>query len=370
MDYKSAGVDVSLEEQAARIMYEAARETWKNRTGLIGEVIVPFDDFSGIRYIDVSKLKNIVANINFDGVGTKIELAERINNHSTIAFDLFAMVCDDVVIRGGEPVLAGSILDVNKLNLEAIRQLAQGYIEAAKAANIAIINGEIAQLVNRVSGFGEYNYNWGACCLWFAEKKKLITGEQAQEKDVIISFQEKGFRSNGISLARKAFSKVFGENWHEKEFEGKTLGEQVLQPSTIYSKTIIELIGSIGKKPQCKLHALAHITGGGIIGKLGRALKPSGLGAELSDLLEPCNAMLYAQESGEVSDEEAYKSWNMGNGMMIITKKREAEKIIETAKANSIEAKIVGKTILENEIRLTSKGKNSAGKEIVFSQSQ
>ena len=129
--YADAGVNIELGDDVSKILYNAAKQTWDNRKGRLGELIVPFDDFSGVRAIDVSGLPaGTLMNIGFDGVGTKMELAERFNNHKTIAYDLFAMVCDDAIVRGAEPVLIGSILDVNSLGsegetyIEQIRQLA------------------------------------------------------------------------------------------------------------------------------------------------------------------------------------------------------------------------------------------------------
>ncbi|MFH1299348.1 MAG: AIR synthase related protein, partial [Patescibacteria group bacterium] len=153
--YADAGVDIELGDDASRVMFEAAKATFLNRAGLVGEVIMPKDDFSGVRAIDVGALpEGTVMNMGFDGVGTKVEIAERMGRHDTMAYDLFAMVCDDAVVYGGEPVLIGSILDVNSLSLDAVKGLAKGYIEAAKAARVAVVNGEIAELGSRVSGFG------------------------------------------------------------------------------------------------------------------------------------------------------------------------------------------------------------------------
>src|SRR3989344_2927798 len=114
--YKDSGVNPDLGDDVSKILYNAAKETWDSRKGTLGEVIVPFDDFTGVRAIDVSNLPSgTLMNMGFDGVGTKMEIAERVSNHRTIAYDLFAMVCDDAVVRGAEPVLVGSILDVNSL---------------------------------------------------------------------------------------------------------------------------------------------------------------------------------------------------------------------------------------------------------------
>src|SRR3989344_6276764 len=166
--YADSGVNNDAKEDVSKILYEAAKQTWENRKGKLGEIIVPFDDFSGVRAIDVSGLpKGTLMNIGFDGVGTKMELAERIGDHRTIAFDLFAMVCDDAIVRGAEPVLIGSILDVNSLTdenkipfLKQVKQLAEGYDGAAKAANVVVVNGEVAELGSRVRGYGEFNLSF------------------------------------------------------------------------------------------------------------------------------------------------------------------------------------------------------------------
>ncbi len=311
--YADSGVNIELGDNVSKILYNAAKETWVNRKGMLGELIVPFDDFSGVRAIDVSNLPSgTLMNIGFDGVGTKMELAERINDHSTIAFDLFAMVCDDAVVRGAEPVLIGSILDTNSLGkdgetyIEQVKQLAKGYIEAAKAANVAIINGEVAELGDRIKGFGDFNYTWGGAVVWFANKDNLFTGREIKQGDAIVAFKEKGFRSNGLSLVRKVFQRVYGDNWHTKELNGISLGKLALIPSKIYSKTIVDAHGGIDNEKRVEIHGVAHITGGGIPGKLGRILKASNLGAELNNLFEPPKVMLHCQEIGNINDKEAY----------------------------------------------------------------
>ncbi len=361
--YLNAGVDVEKGEFVSKMFYEAAKKTFENRKGDIGEIFLPFDDFSGVRAIDISKLpKGSLISMGFDGIGTKVEIAQRMNNHTTIAYDLFAMVCDDAIVRGAEPVLLGSVLDVNSLNMDALKQLSDGYIKAAKAANVAVINGEIAELGSAVGGYGRFKYNWCSGVVWFANKKKLFTGKQIKPGDSLVVLQEKGFRSNGLSLVRKVFGIRFGKRWHKTKFEGNFLGDIVLTPSTIYSKVLVHMHGGFCTEGNCEIHGVVHITGGGIPEKLGRVLKPSGLGAELNNLYEPCKVMKYCQKLGTITDKKAYQTWNMGQGLVIITP--QPQKVEKEAKKFGIDAKIAGKIINKKIIKIKSNGLE--GKELEF----
>ncbi|MBS3141388.1 hypothetical protein J4405_04560 [Candidatus Woesearchaeota archaeon] len=366
VDYKDAGVNIELGDDVSKILYNAARLTWKNRQGRLGEVVELFPDFSGLRAIHVGNLPfDSYMNLGFDGIGTKVELAERTSHHNTVAFDLFAMVCDDAVVRGAEPVIVGSILDVRSLegNIEPVRQLAIGYIDAARAANVAIVNGEVAELGARVQGYGSFNYNWGAGVVWFARKSRLFTGFEIKEHDKIIALRENGFRSNGISLVRKILTLTYGDEWHLEHFQGKSLGDQVLHPSTIYTKAAVEMFGGFENEPRAEVHGIAHITGGGIPGKLGRVLKPSNLGAYLEPF-EPSDLMLHCQEKGEVSDKKAYETWNMRHGMLIISPQPDA--VMHVAQEHGIESAVVGEITSKPGIRIKSQGLYDKNKELVF----
>lgn len=359
--YKDSGVDVALGDKCSKLMYEASKKTWANRKGLLGQISTPVDDFSALRFADISGLKDTAMQMNFDSIGTKTEVAERLSCdgdfsfHQGMAFDLFAMVCDDAAAKGGEPVMVGSILEVNKLNSELVSVLARGMVKAAKASRVAVVNGEIAEVGSRVCGYGKYNYNWGATALWMAKKGKLITGRQVKPGHRIIGFREKGFRSNGFSLARKIMSERFGEDWHKDKQKAIAL----LTPSTIYCRTIVDCIAA-----GAQISAIAHITGGGLYGKLARALKISKLGASIFDHFAPNPLMLKLQEAGGVQDREAYNTWNMGVGMAVITSN--PEPIINQAIKDGIEAKLIGEVMEEPEIKIKNKGFFAKEKELVF----
>jgi len=342
MDYKQAGVNIKLGDDASKILYNAAKLTWKNRPGL-GKIFTPNQSFSGIRVIDVGGLpKNTVMCMNFDGIGTKVEIAQRLNKHDTIAYDLLAMTCDDAVMNGGEPIIVGSVLDVNSLkgNIQAVQQLAKGYIGAAKEAGVAIINGEMAELGHHVQGIGKFNYSWSSTVLWVAKKERLFDGSKIKPGQALVALKETGFRSNGISLVRK----ILGNTKDRK------LWLQALQPSRIYSKAVCEMFGGYNKPAKAKISGVAHITGGGIPGKLGRVLSRANLGAIINDPYNPPEIMKYCIKKGKVSEKEAYKTWNMGQGMIIVTS--EPEKVQNIALKNNLQAKIIGEVVKQKNITI------------------
>lgn len=370
--YADSGVNIELGNDASKVLYEAAKLTWKNRKGRLGEVVEIFEDFSGLRAINVGGLpQDTYMNLGFDGVGTKMELGERIAKHDTVAYDLFAMVCDDAVVRGAEPVIIGSILDVRSLGengecyIDFVKQLAIGYINAAREANVVVVNGEVAELGSRVNGYGPFNYNWGAGVVWFARKSRMLTGYEIKEGDKLVGLREHGFRSNGLSLVRKIMKTTHGEDWHKETYQGKSLAEWALHPSRIYSGTVVDMFGGFDGDPKAEVHGVAHITGGGVPGKLGRLLKPSKLGAYLDNPFEPCDLMRYCQEKGNVQDSEAYKTWNMGQGMIIVTSK--PDDVMRVASEHGIESRLMGEVSAKPGIRIKNKGLNSdKNAELIF----
>lgn len=357
-------VNIQLGDDVSRMLYEASKLTHDNRPGLLVEF---HESFSGLRAIPGSMLKdvdNMYLNLAFDGVGTKVEVSERLDDHSVVAHDLFAMVCDDAVVRGAEPVAIGSILDVRQLNdtehtRTAVRQLSEGYVAAAKAAGVVVVNGEVAELGDRVGGYGDFNYNWGATVLWFAHKDRILTGHQIKPGDTLVGLAEHGFRSNGITDVRKAMLEYYGASWQDvvvQELGSLSLGKLVQKPSIIYSRFISELTGGydIKKEPKAKITGVAHITGGGQPSKLGRMLEPSGLGVTIDNPIEPPRIMLEVQKLRGFDDEKAYGKWHMGAGMMIATP--EPEKVLAEAEQQGLVAQTIGQVTDESGIRIRNRG--------------
>jgi phosphoribosylformylglycinamidine cyclo-ligase len=306
-----------------------------------------------------------------DGIGTKVEIAERVGRHDTIAFDLIAMMCDDAAVRGAEPVLINTVFDVNTLGKDhdpeelkqyiarSMGQLATGYAAAANAANVVISGGEIAELGDRVGGYGPFNYNWGGTAVWLAHRDRQLTGKELRPGDKLIGLSESGFRSNGITNVRQAMLERYGEDWHnviDRSLGEKALGELALEPSTIYSGFMSKLTGGydITKEPLATITGAAHITGGGQPTKIGRMLEASGLGVEIANPIAPPNIMLRMQEINGYDDRTAYGKWHMGPGMVIATS--EPERVLEAAEATGITAQEIGLVREEPGVRIRNMG--------------
>lgn len=190
--------------------------------------------------------------------------------------------------------------------------------------------------------------------MWFARRHRLLSGTAVQPGDCIVGLEETGCRSNGYSLIRNILTKQDGDDWHHVPHDGVTLGELALQPSRIYAAAVVDMLGGVEGEPQAPLHGVVHVTGGGIPGKLGRLLKRVALGATITDPFPPGPLLAYLQAHGPVSDEEAYRVWNMGQGMLLITPDPEA--VIAIAEQHDIRAQAIGEVTPQPGIRLHSKG--------------
>ncbi|MBU0461114.1 MAG: hypothetical protein KJ574_00865 [Nanoarchaeota archaeon] len=363
--YKESGVDIDLGDKVSEILFNAAIHTWKNAKRF--PVECPFEDFRGARYIDISKLpKGTIMGANCDGIGTKVEIGERLDHFSDMAFDLIAMAVDDTVKSGGVPVLYTNVIDVNSLGtgderLRQVENLAIGMMAAAEQAGIAVINGEVAELGNRVGGYGPFNLNWSGTVTWIGHKDRLFTGHEIKPGMKVVALREYGFRSNGVSLVRKIMNDHYGAEWHE---ERKDLAHGIMHPSTIYCPAIVDMFGGYDSDPKAHIAGFVHVTGGGIPGKLGSALRASQTGAVLDDLFEPCSAMRELQQLGSVPDDEMYRAWNCGQGGLVIT--NTVDDVVKIANEHGFTAKPVGEITAEPGIYIKSQGQEKNGEVLKF----
>lgn len=335
--YKKSGVDVELGDRCSKLAYEAAKATFAGRKGMIGEPVADEGGFTGMMNMGDFYLIQ-----NDDGVGTKIEVAEKMRKFDTLGYDLIAMVADDAICVGAEVVSVTNTLDTPKLDEEMVEGLMAGLQKAALEQKIVVPGGELAELGDALNGAV-----WNATAVGIVQKDRVITGETIEEGDAIVVLKTDGIRSNGLSLARMILKEKFGDDWTKEDFGfGFTWGDMILRPSKIYHRALLNIFDQLAVK------GLVHNTGGGIKGNLPRLLKKKGLGANLHRLPEPHEFMKKLQEFGDVSDEEAYKTWNMGVGMMMVVAQDDVDKVIELLKHEGVEAVAAGEVIKEPEIRI------------------
>ncbi len=329
--YAAAGVNIELGDESSRIAYKAAMETFAGRKGMIGEPIKDEGGFAGV--LDMGDFYLVQ---NDDGVGTKIEIAEHIEKYDTLGYDLIAMVADDAICIGAEPISVTNTLDVDKVDPVKIGALMNGLNEAALKHKIVIPGGEIAELGNAVNG-----YLWNATAVGIVEKEKIITGQTIRPGDQIIALHSAGFRANGLSLVRHILKNKLGEDWaHQKYDSERTWGEVTLTPSIIYTSAILELHGRFKQPKIADLKGIAHITGGGIEGNLNRVMKKTQFRANLDRLPTPHEPMLRLMEMGQVSEQEARKTWNMGVGMIVVS--NDVDQITSVCQKHGIKTSIIG----------------------------
>ncbi len=329
--YEESGVNIDLGDKCSAIAYQAAKNTFVSRKGMIGEPVIDEGGFAGA--LDMGDYYLIQ---NDDGIGTKMVIAEKTGILNTMGYDLVAMVADDAICVGAETISITNTLDVDKVDEQKVSALMSGLEKAAKEQKIVIPGGEIAELGSMVNG-----YIWNATAVGIVEKSKIITGENIAVGDKIIGLKSAGLRSNGFSLVRHILQSQFGDNWYRSPFsEQQTWGEATLTPSKIYSNAVLEMHGRYKQPAQVELKGVVHVTGGGIKGNLQRVLKKKQLGATLNNLFEPHEVMKKLIQLGDVPPEEAYKTWNMGVGMILIS--NDSEKIFEICQRHQIEAQIIG----------------------------
>ncbi|HEX8328628.1 MAG TPA: AIR synthase-related protein [Hymenobacter sp.] len=353
-DTKNNPAGYSIEEgnAASRNAYGWAKKTFANRAGKPGEAAQDLDG----GFANEIRFGNARLGISSDGIGTKIEVAERVGRYDTLGFDLVAMTADDLIVAGFVPTNLSNIIDVNHLDYDVVDQMMRGLHDACNFAQLAITGGEIAELGNRIGGWpgAKMNFNWCSTAIGSLHPSlaRPLSGHTAQAGMAVVAIQSPSFRSNGYSLARKTLQRLFGDNWHEAPYDGTdadqyaTWGDAMLAPSLIYSPGVAALLDA-----GLPLHGAAHITGGGVADNFKRVLK-NGLGAVLDNLFEPLPAMQRLCEIGDLSPETAYLYWNMGTGMLIVTEEASAAAVVASLESNGYAAQVAGYLTAESGVTL------------------
>ncbi len=333
----SSGLNIEKGNDCSENAYDWAKTTFSNRPPKQGRIIAPYKK----SYASLLRFGDQKIGITSDGIGTKIEIAERFKKYDTLGFDLVAMVADDLSSIGLEPTSISNVLDVNRLEQPIINTLLQGLAAACDQTNMSITGGEIAELGNRVSGYGEQmHFNWAATAIGALppQLNQPIEGLAIETGQIVVALKSNGFRSNGFSLIRKIMQEKYGADWHEMaQSRSGTWIQELLTPSKIYTPFIQALMQS-----NTKITGIAHITGGGIFKNLSRILGHNKLGARLEYLFDPHPIMLRLMKLGEISFEEAYLYWNMGNGMLLTVEEKEWDNVVALANKMNYQVRKAG----------------------------
>jgi len=336
MSDRTRGVDQDLGDRCSAIAYGWAKSTF----GARGPDAAAYDGASA----HVVRIHGNLLAISSDGVGTKVEIAERVGRYDTLGYDLLAMVVDDLAAIGAEPVAVSNILDVDRLEESTVDALMSGLARAAIESRVVISGGEIAQLGDRISGYGAgMHFNWAATGIGLLPGCDDATGggwrDRLSAGDRVIALASDGFRSNGFTLARQILESVHGGDWHNAATRsGRRWGEALLVPSRLYAHGVVALI----ERGIIRLHGAVHVTGGGVPGNLARLLTGTGLGADLEALWLPHDEMLELVELGGVDPRRAFDQWNMGNGMLLVLAEDDADRAVEQLERAGYQARLAG----------------------------
>ena len=306
--YKDAGVDIDEGARAVDAIRASVKSTYRP------EVIGDIGGFGGLfSAVALKKMDDPILVSGTDGVGTKLALAKMAGKHDTVGIDLVAMCVNDVLACGAEPLFFLDYVAIGKLKSDHIAQVVGGIAEGCLQAGCALVGGEMAE---HPGVMDPDDYDLSGFCVGVVDRPKMLNPADVAVGDVVLGLASTGIHSNGFSLVRRAVTEVMGLNEltvELDELDGQSVLDALLAPTRIYVKSILELIKRV---PQ--IHAVAHITGGGITENLNRALHDD-VDAQIDDGSWVAPPIIdYVVQKAGLSREEALKTFNCGIGMCVI----------------------------------------------------
>lgn len=331
--YRDAGVDVEAGYQSVKLMKDHVKRTFRP------EVMTELGGFGGLFSLDKSKYEEPVLVSGTDGVGTKLKMAFLLDKHDTVGIDCVAMCVNDVVCSGAEPLFFLDYMAVGKNYPEKVAEIVKGVAEGCVMAGCSLIGGETAEM----PGFYPVDeYDLAGFTVGIVDKSKIIDGKSIKAGDKLVGLASSGIHSNGYSLVRKLINPTESNLKEYVEKLGCTLGEELIKPTRIYVKTILDLI----KKFDIK--GISHITGGGFIENIPRMI-PEGLRVNIQKGTWPVLPIFDLLKSlGNMGDRDIYNTFNMGIGMVLAVEADKADEITAYLKSVGEEAFIIG-SITEGE---------------------
>jgi phosphoribosylformylglycinamidine cyclo-ligase len=326
--YAAAGVDIDAGERAVELMKASvARATRPEVVGGLG-------GFAGLFRLDAARYRRPLLATSTDGVGTKVAIAQALDKHDTIGIDLVGMVVDDLVVCGAEPLFMTDYIACGKVVPERVAAIVSGIAEGCRQAGCALIGGETAEHPGLLDAS---EYDVAGAGTGVVEEDAVLGPQRVEVGDAVIAIASSGLHSNGYSLVRHVFFTVAG--WtldrHVDEL-GRTLGEELLVPTRVYSQDCLALINEV------EVHAFSHVTGGGLAANLDRVL-PAGVEVSIDRTTwapQPIFGLVGAL--GEIDQLELERTLNMGVGMVAIIRSSDADKAVGALARRGLRAWVAG----------------------------
>lgn len=305
LSYKDAGVDIDAGETLVKRIKSIAKST--NRK----EVMSGLGGFGALCRIPQG-YRNPLLVSGTDGVGTKLKLALESNKHDTIGIDLVAMCVNDLLVCGAEPLFFLDYYATGKLDVNTAADVVTGIGEGCKQSGCALIGGETAEMPGM---YQDEDYDLAGFCVGIVEEDEVITGENVVKGDVLIGIKSSGAHSNGYSLIRKVMEISDITLDTDLTLDGKTFTNAILEPTKIYVKSIRALQKKLGNT---NIHAMCHITGGGLTENLPRVL-PENVSAQINTSSWQFSELFnWLQQNGNIEKMEMYRTFNCGVGFVLI----------------------------------------------------
>ncbi|MFT5579262.1 MAG: phosphoribosylformylglycinamidine cyclo-ligase [Paraglaciecola psychrophila] len=324
LSYKDAGVDIDAGNKLVERIKHVAKRTRRP------EVMAGLGGFGALCELPTGYREPVLVS-GTDGVGTKLRLAMDLGIHDTIGIDLVAMCVNDLIVAGAEPLFFLDYYATGKLNIDTAAAVVEGIGAGCELAGCSLVGGETAEMPGMYEG---EDYDLAGFCVGVAEKSELIDGSKVAAGDALIALASSGAHSNGFSLIRKIIDRS-DDNLHS-QLGDTTLGQALMAPTRIYVKSVLALMKVM------PLHALSHITGGGLLENIPRVLP------EHCKAIIDCNSwqlpevFQWLQREGNVEVMEMNRTFNCGVGMVICVARDQVEKALTTLTAEGEQAWLVG----------------------------
>ncbi|WP_435931093.1 phosphoribosylformylglycinamidine cyclo-ligase [Moraxella bovoculi] len=328
LSYKDAGVDIDAGEALVQRIKSVAKATSRP------EVLGGLGGFGALCRIPQGYKSPLLVS-GTDGVGTKLKLALDLNRHDTIGQDLVAMCVNDLLVCGAEPLFFLDYYATGKLDVDTAEAVIKGIGDGCKLSNCALIGGETAEMPGM---YQDEDYDLAGFCVGVVEEEEVITGKNVQNGDVLIALASSGVHSNGYSLVRKVIE-VTNTDVVNEQLGEESLADALMKPTRIYVKSVNALQKAIGNS---NIHAMAHITGGGLTENLPRVL-PENLAAQIDTSSWNLPAVFqWLQKGGNIDTLEMYRTFNCGVGFILVIPKEHADATLSFLKDQGEDSWVIG----------------------------